>query len=376
MEENPRRRGGGLMGLQDWGEKFSRHLVIRIPQTAFKDNTHVGAFVSEMCSWICSECGKDSQLDKLYIRKDACSADSSQLFLDTAVYSRNRCFRLVSSSKSGKNSVLFPTRRFRCKNMSDKEIFMDSLICRIETDCKKLLVCKVDVDCKKCFSFDFEVNADHGQGPEALGNTTALHSAENFTSACFTGRSPFPTLDSFIETIASLGNSLGKIRSWYWFSAHGLMIYSMSRSRYCERIGREHKSNHGYRSPFRPLPKDMLPGGMAFSTLRGSDNNGDASNMDFDRDESELGEGSFDYSEWITDSCNRDKRWWLEAIKYADHIENTREILEFCNQDKWEEDCNWWMEVDNVVSDVEEKVGEEVLQASTADDFQTDVGVF
>jgi hypothetical protein len=37
----------------------------------------------------------------------------------------------------------------------------------------------------------------------------------------------------------------GKIRCWYWFSEDGLIVYSMSRSRYCENIGREHKSNHG-----------------------------------------------------------------------------------------------------------------------------------
>lgn len=29
-------------------EKFSRHLIIRIPKTAFKDNSHVGAFISEV----------------------------------------------------------------------------------------------------------------------------------------------------------------------------------------------------------------------------------------------------------------------------------------------------------------------------------------
>ena len=29
-------------------EKFSRHLIFRIPQRAFKDNGHVGAFVSEV----------------------------------------------------------------------------------------------------------------------------------------------------------------------------------------------------------------------------------------------------------------------------------------------------------------------------------------
>ena len=38
---------------------------------------------------------------------------------------------------------------------------------------------------------------------------------------------------------------IGKIRSWFWFSEYGLMVYSMSRNRYCERIGRQHKSNHG-----------------------------------------------------------------------------------------------------------------------------------
>lgn len=31
-------------------EKFSRHLVIHIPGAAFKDNTHAGAFVSEVWS--------------------------------------------------------------------------------------------------------------------------------------------------------------------------------------------------------------------------------------------------------------------------------------------------------------------------------------
>ena len=30
-------------------EKFSRHLIIRIPKTAFKDNLHAGAFVAEVC---------------------------------------------------------------------------------------------------------------------------------------------------------------------------------------------------------------------------------------------------------------------------------------------------------------------------------------
>ncbi|GLU21152.1 hypothetical protein SLE2022_373110 [Rubroshorea leprosula] len=92
------------------------------------------------------------------------------------------------------------------------------------------------------------------------------------------GKSPFPALEKFIESVASTGNVPGKIRCWYWFSAYELIIYGMSRNRYCEQIGREHKSNHvmyvvdlrraifyqkcydpdckGYRSPFCPVPLD------------------------------------------------------------------------------------------------------------------------
>lgn len=29
-------------------DKFSRHLIIRIPTVAFKDNSHAGAFVTEV----------------------------------------------------------------------------------------------------------------------------------------------------------------------------------------------------------------------------------------------------------------------------------------------------------------------------------------
>lgn len=61
---------------------------------------------------------KDKNYDKLLISKGGNSADSDfHLFVDTAVYSRNRCFRLPFSSKAGKNSVLVPSGRFKCKDM-------------------------------------------------------------------------------------------------------------------------------------------------------------------------------------------------------------------------------------------------------------------
>lgn len=72
----------------------------------------------QICSRILNARGKDRNFEELFVRKDSsCDESASQLFVDTAVYSRNRCFRLLLSSKAGKSSVLLPTKRFRCKNM-------------------------------------------------------------------------------------------------------------------------------------------------------------------------------------------------------------------------------------------------------------------
>lgn len=60
----------------------------------------------------------DRRFEKLLIYKDSSSCDAPwQLFIDTAVYSRNRCFRLPLSSKAGKSSVLLPTGRFKCRDV-------------------------------------------------------------------------------------------------------------------------------------------------------------------------------------------------------------------------------------------------------------------
>lgn len=73
---------------------------------------------NQICSRIINGREKDGQFEKLFVRKESTSVDSpGQLFVDTAVYSRNRCFRLALSSKAGKSSVLLPTRRYKAKDM-------------------------------------------------------------------------------------------------------------------------------------------------------------------------------------------------------------------------------------------------------------------
>lgn len=75
-------------------------------------------FILQVCANIASLRGNDPQVDKLYIKKESsCTSSETQLFLDGAVYTRNRCFRLVLSSKAGKESFLLPTERFKCKGL-------------------------------------------------------------------------------------------------------------------------------------------------------------------------------------------------------------------------------------------------------------------
>ena len=69
----------------------------------------------QVCSQIAAQRAANPDLDKLYITKEGSTGPVDQLFMDTAVYTRNRCFRLAFSSKSGKKSFLVPSRRFKCK---------------------------------------------------------------------------------------------------------------------------------------------------------------------------------------------------------------------------------------------------------------------
>ncbi|VVA11184.1 PREDICTED: DNA-directed primase/polymerase [Prunus dulcis] len=352
-----------IQGNQEWileldsstEAKFSRHLIIRIEKTAFKDNSHVGAFVTEICSRISSAKERDGRFGNFFVRKDSKSSNfASQLFVDTAVYTRNRCFRLALSSKAGKNSVLLPTGRFKAMDMqSEEEMFMASLICNLDVDCEKLLVCKTDLDCIKTLHFDTEVNRNFGKcysWPQEF----ALNGGTTDASATyFLGKSPFPALDAFIESVATVGNVSGKIRSWYWFSEFGHMVYSMSRNRYCERIGRQHKSNHviyvadlrraayyqkchdpdcrGYRSPSRPIPLDIIPEMV----------------HEYRNDHECVPYGDQN----MTSSCITDS-WWLEAIRVADDVENKK--IDISNMENIDlEDDNWWMAVEKTASQAE-----------------------
>ncbi|XP_055830768.1 uncharacterized protein LOC129899748 isoform X1 [Solanum dulcamara] len=358
-----------LEGKDDWvveldssnEEKFSRHLIIRFPKAAFKDNSHAGAFVTEICSRISSISECDGRFRKLFVSKDSSSIDSPfQLFVDKAVYSRNRCFRLAFSSKAGKSSVLLPSGRFKCKDMSEEEVFMASLICNMDADFEKLLICTMDLDCMKALQFDTESTRSFQQySAVPLNFDLNACTSDDPSKTYMMGKSPFPYLDVFVESVASIGNIPGKIRSWYWFSEYALMVYSMSRNRFCERIGRQHKSNHviyvvdlqrgvyyqkchdpdckGYRSPLRPVPDNVIPHSSISLNLPGHNLDEEQPTVTSDKS--------------IFSSCK--KEWWLEAIRIADSIENIQKALDLTEQDGTCEEDEWWMAVERTAYQTE-----------------------
>ncbi|KAF2315560.1 hypothetical protein GH714_040068 [Hevea brasiliensis] len=299
-------------------EKFSRHLIIRIPKAAFKDNSHAGAFVSEICSRISSARERDEGYEKLFVRKDSTSESPSQLFVDTAVYSRNRVFRLALSSKAGKSAVLLPTGRFKCKDMCEEDMFMASLICNMDADCEKLLVCKMDLDCVKTLHFDTETNYCSRRFNTSQGNDAST----TYT----TGKSPFPYLDNFVESIASIGS-----------------VSEMSRSRLP-------------RLPIslRPIPINLIPDpSFSYDPVQVVHHMGLSNdNLEYQSVNNNCGGVLLYNDDHDTDNFTKDS-WWLEAVKVADDIESKRKTVELSTVNNIDEDDNWWIAVERTASQAE-----------------------
>lgn len=75
------------------GVKFSRHLIIHLPGAVFLNNRHCGFFVRSFCAHLRRSGDGTSSLFVSTKGGKTC------LFVDEAVYTRNRCFRLLGSSK-------------------------------------------------------------------------------------------------------------------------------------------------------------------------------------------------------------------------------------------------------------------------------------
>ena len=111
--------------------KFSRHLIVRIDGHAFYNNIAVGHFVSQ----VLAESGTS------LLVKDKHGRDV--YFVDTAVYTKNRHFRLAYSCKGGRKATLMPTHRFAMARQplpTPAQIFKETMVTGVDPSSKLLSV--------------------------------------------------------------------------------------------------------------------------------------------------------------------------------------------------------------------------------------------
>ncbi|XP_071498673.1 DNA-directed primase/polymerase protein-like [Diadema antillarum] len=230
-------------------------------------------------------CGEQHDLHTLYVNT---TDGKRELFIDTAVYTRNRNFRLFKCVKLGKKNPLLvapgnkyvvrmtPKQKSGTPRGDQFQFFLDSVITNVKfTVDTKILTC---AGSKKKSSHsgsrrqtEMEEVADDDRSDE----TEIL---EGYHS------SPLPDIDAFVRRhCISQGGVVGEIRRWTYFSQAHLLLFDISKNRWCENVSRQHRSNnimiivdlrHGvyyqkchdpvckeqnFKSEEKPIPPEFLP---------------------------------------------------------------------------------------------------------------------
>ncbi|CAG2061608.1 unnamed protein product, partial [Timema podura] len=166
---------------------------------------------------------------------------NKKLFCDEAVYTKNRHFRLFMSTKRGKSSPLvvskennfkpseinvFSNENSNCACSIDdysasENMFLHSLITYFPAN--------EHINILECNHVNEICTANVGK------TKYSGHSLEDGT------KSPYPEVDSFIRELVT---PMGRIWRSCYFSSNNLLSYDIVGYRYCNNIGRQHRSNN------------------------------------------------------------------------------------------------------------------------------------
>uniref|UniRef100_A0A348G6D5 DNA-directed primase/polymerase protein n=1 Tax=Odontomachus monticola TaxID=613454 RepID=A0A348G6D5_ODOMO len=216
-------------------EKFSRHVIFTLKDMAFRDNSHVGRLIKTIYNDIMLYLSSDIQshgILKHFNKADieemlVVTKHGKKLFIDNGVYTKNRHFRVYLSTKWGKQSYLTVspdcthTPLNKCKE-KELGIFLDSLISYFPNKSNLILL-----------EFLNRSNVTAQLYSKVL--TKTVREDDNQTS-------PYPEIDKYIRSIIDPGN----IRVTKYFDKTKILRYEIYGNRFCENIGRWHKSNNVY----------------------------------------------------------------------------------------------------------------------------------
>ncbi|XP_025271001.1 DNA-directed primase/polymerase protein [Camponotus floridanus] len=215
--------------------KFSRHVIFTMKDMAFKDNLHVGKFIKTIYNDIMLYLNSDtqshgilSQFNKADIEELLVETNhGKKLFVDNGVYTKNRQFRLYLSTKWGKQSYLTvsadcihnPVNKCKEKELG---VFLDSLISYFPNKQNLILL--------EFFNRSDVKTQLYSKIPIQYNNMD-----DNQIS-------PYPEIDEYVSNLVDPG----KIRIAKYSDKTKILRYEIYGNRYCENIGRCHKSNNIY----------------------------------------------------------------------------------------------------------------------------------
>lgn len=241
--------------------KFSRHWIFHLKtlddtEVLFPNNIAVGCFVKNFISKLADDTSWQEDcpvLSKYLFLSNSC-------LLDMGVYTRNRIFRLLGSCKFGKSAALHIAR----SNQFDLGITNDCSMLRLDSSSFD------DTNIDEQVQETIRRTADWSDHARALAETLVVplnstklpypllpvaveessdlpklqNSIRPSSTAHFRGQSKYPAIEEHIlERFGSRGGSTGRVRVWSIFEER-LLSFHMMDNRWCEHIGRQHKSNN------------------------------------------------------------------------------------------------------------------------------------
>jgi len=201
-------------------EKFSHHLIVNMTNEEgepvfFVDNRNVGFYVKKF-------------LDKKEVQ-NLVSLPSGKTFVDEAVYSKNRNFRTLLSSKFGKGVTL---KAAMVDNPPQEDFFFKTLVTfSSKMESRRLVTFDPTTLCYKRIQV---AGPKHNTNAQGEGKKQPKEKSTKVASA-------FPEVDRFIKNLVE--NNGGYVRK-ISFQDCWFLIYELANNRYCHNIKRPHKSNN------------------------------------------------------------------------------------------------------------------------------------
>ncbi|KAL3773475.1 hypothetical protein ACHAWO_012736 [Cyclotella atomus] len=266
-------------------KKFSRHLIVHLPNDELFENAQAaGLFAKRLVTRLADDLA-DGTLEKRhatlgrYLFVKTKDPTKTACFVDLGVYTRNRLFRLMGSSKFGKsasaslrisaaNQFQFPSNftnsSFYVPDMaqaapSSKSLSNHDEFCRSlqwENHANALAITLVVPANASKMKFPILPSYSDNESSDitkvlltsqSISSCSVIASRPTTASMKASGQSPIPKLDAFIlTTVGKRGGVEGRIRAWSVEFTDGNyhLTYQMCENRWCERIGRHHKSNN------------------------------------------------------------------------------------------------------------------------------------